>query len=151
MSELKLESQTLAKNSRGAARNGEKKYLIEQEASRSVEATLASLHSQAAGLSQQEAERRLAQFGPNEVAQEKAPPALLQLLMAFHNPFIYVLLALALVSFFTDYWLPLRAGDEGDLTGVTIICTMVTLSAMLRFWQEFRTNRAAQALKSLVR
>ncbi|MDU1575845.1 MAG: magnesium-translocating P-type ATPase [Pantoea sp.] len=151
MSELKLESQTLAKNSRRAARSGAKHYLIEQEADRTIEATLAHLHSQADGLSQQEAERRLAQFGPNEVAQEKAPPALLQLLMAFHNPFIYVLLALAAVSFFTDYWLPLRAGDEGDLTGVIIICTMVTLSALLRFWQEFRTNRAAQALKSLVR
>lgn len=151
MSELKLENQALAKNSRASARNAAKPYLIEQEAARTVEETLAHLHSHEQGLSQQEAQRRLAQYGPNEVAQEKAPPALLQLLMAFHNPFIYVLLALALVSFFTDYWLPLRAGDAGDLTGVIIISTMVTLSALLRFWQEFRTNRAAQALKSLVR
>lgn len=150
MSELKLENQALAKNSRRTAQSGAKTYLIEQEAGRTPEATLARLRTQTAGLSQREAERRLTQYGPNEVAQEKAPPALLQLLMAFHNPFIYVLLALAVVSFFTDYWLPLRAGDAGDLTGVMIITTMVTLSALLRFWQEFRTNRAAQALKSLV-
>ncbi len=32
-----------------------------------------------------------------------------------------------------------------------IILTMVSLSGLLRFWQEFRTNRAAQALKKMVR
>lgn len=151
MSEIKLESQTLAKNKRPSAKNAAKHFLIEQMSCCAVEATLQHLRSQREGLTRQEAERRQTQFGPNEVAHEKAPPVLVQLLMAFHNPFIYVLLALALVSFFTDYWLPLRAGDAGDLTGVTIICTMVTLSALLRFWQEFRTNRAAQALKSMVR
>jgi Mg2+-importing ATPase len=30
-------------------------------------------------------------------------------------------MALAVVSFFTDYWLPLRSGEETDLTGITII------------------------------
>ncbi|RPE02336.1 magnesium-translocating P-type ATPase [Candidatus Pantoea deserta] len=150
MSEIKLESQTLAKNKRPSAAKAATSFLIEQQACRSAEATLQHLRSTWDGLSSQEAQRRQARSGPNEVAHEKAPPVLAQLLMAFHNPFIYVLLALALVSFFTDYWLPLRAGEAGDLTGVTIICTMVTLSALLRFWQEFRTNRAAQALKSLV-
>jgi hypothetical protein len=72
-------------------------------------------------------------------------------LQAFNNPFIYVLMALAAVSFVTDYWLPLRNGEETDLTGIIIIVTMVSLSGLLRFWQEFRTNKAAQALKSMVR
>jgi Mg2+-importing ATPase len=85
------------------------------------------------------------------VAHEQAPPALIQLLQAFNNPFIYVLMALAAVSFVTDYWLPLRNGEETDLTGIIIIVTMVSLSGLLRFWQEFRTNKAAQALKSMVR
>ncbi|STW29608.1 magnesium-transporting ATPase [Klebsiella michiganensis] len=60
-------------------------------------------------------------------------------------------MALAAVSFVTDYWLPLRNGEETDLTGIIIIVTMVSLSGLLRFWQEFRTNKAAQALKSMVR
>lgn len=85
------------------------------------------------------------------MAHEQAPPALIQLLQAFNNPFIYVLMALAAVSFVTDYWLPLRNGEETDLAGIIIIVTMVSLSGLLRFWQEFRTNKAAQALKSMVR
>ena len=61
------------------------------------------------------------------------------------------MLTLAIVSFVTDYWLPLQDGDETDLTGVIIILTMVTLSGILRFWQEFRSNKAAEALKSMIR
>ncbi len=36
-------------------------------------------------------------------------------------------MALAGVSFITDYWLPLRRGEEIRLTGVLIILTMVSL------------------------
>jgi len=127
------------------------RYVIEAEAGCTPDATLARLRSDAQGLTDQEAAARLLACGPNEVAHDNAPPALIQLLQAFNNPFIFVLMALALVSFITDYWMPLRRGQETDLTGVIIIMTMVTLSGLLRFWQEFRTNKAAQALKSMVR
>jgi Mg2+-importing ATPase len=43
----------------------------------------------------------------NQVAHDPQPHALVQLLKALHNPFIYVLLTLAAISFVTDYWLPL--------------------------------------------
>lgn len=58
---------------------------------------------------------------------------------------------MASISFFTDYWLPLQEGGETDLIGVSIIVTMVLISGLLRFWQEYRTNKAAEALKSMVR
>ena len=58
---------------------------------------------------------------------------------------------LAAISFVTDYWLPLRRGEETDITGVAIMLLMVTLSGLLRFWQEYRTNKAAEMLKTLVR
>jgi len=126
-------------------------YRIEQEAGFTAQETLVRLCSQATGLTEEEAAARLHRYGPNEALHAKAPPALLQLLQAFSNPFIYVLMALAAVTFFTDYWIPMRQGEATDLTGLAIIITMVTLSGLLRFWQEFRTNKAAQALKSMVR
>lgn len=112
--------------------------------------TLQHLQSSEAGLTQQQAAERLARYGTNQIANEHAPHPLWQLLQAFNNPFIYVLLGLTAISFVTDYWLPLRHGEETDLTGITIMLTMVLLSALLRFWQEFRTNKAADALRSLV-
>lgn len=126
-------------------------YRVEQEAGFTADETLVRLCSQASGLTEEEAAARLYYYGPNEALHAKAPPVLLQLLQAFSNPFIYVLMALAVVCFFTDYWIPRQRGEESDLTGIAIILTMVMLSGLLRFWQEFRTNKAAQALKSMVR
>ncbi len=89
--------------------------------------------------------------GLNEVTHDKPPHALIQLLMAFNNPFIYVLAILAGISFFTDYWLPTSHGEDGDLTTVIIIGTMVALSGLVRFWQEHRSAKSAEALKAMVR
>ncbi|MBS0898595.1 magnesium-translocating P-type ATPase [Pantoea dispersa] len=151
MTDMKLNQEKKAWNTVRPARQKTARYLIEDEAAFTADETLLRLRSDALGLVEREAEARLQIYGRNQVEHDKAPPALVQLIQAFNNPFIYVLLALALVSFFTDYWMPLRHGEETDLTGVIIIVTMVTLSGLLRFWQEFRTNKAAQALKSMVR
>jgi len=151
MTDMKLNQEKKVWNTVRPARQKTARYLIEDEAAFTADETLLRLRSDALGLVEREAEARLQIYGRNQVEHDKAPPALVQLIQAFNNPFIYVLLALALVSFFTDYWMPLRHGEETDLTGVIIIVTMVTLSGLLRFWQEFRTNKAAQALKSMVR
>lgn len=124
-----------------------------REARNGLAVTLANLDASELGLTEHEAAKRLQRDGANEVAHDKPQPALLQLLKALHNPFIYVLLVLAAISFVTDYWLPLRAGDldDLDLTKVIIILTMVSVSGLLRFWQEYRSNKAAEALKAMVR
>ncbi len=126
-------------------------YAIEEEATNSIAQTLANLKCNRNGLTQDDADERLEQFGANQVAHDKAPHAFIQLIKAFNNPFIFVLMVLAAISFFTDYWLPRQSGEETELTGVIIILIMVTLSGLLRFWQEYRTNKAAEALKSMVR
>ncbi|MDQ9125698.1 magnesium-translocating P-type ATPase [Serratia fonticola] len=126
-------------------------YAIALEAKNSLDQTLANLNCNRIGLTQEDAQERLQYFGSNQVAHEKAPHALVQLVSAFNNPFIFVLMVLAGISFFTDYWLPMQNGEETDLTGVIIILIMVTLSGLLRFWQEYRTNKAAESLKSMVR
>lgn len=130
---------------------GSEPYAIALEAKNSLDQTLANLNCNRIGLTQEDAQERLEQFGINQVAHEKAPHALIQLISAFNNPFIFVLMVLAAISFFTDYWLPAQHGEETDLTGVIIILVMVTLSGLLRFWQEYRTNKAAESLKSMVR
>lgn len=121
------------------------------EAKNSLDNTLSKFQSNMLGLTQADAKSRLEKYGKNEVARERVPSAFVQLIAAFNNPFIFVLLILASVSFFTDYWLPLQDGDETDITGVVIILVMVSLSGLLRFWQEYRSNKAAEALKSMIR
>ena len=124
-----------------------------REARNGLAVTLANLDASELGLTEHEAAKRLARDGVNQVAHDLQPHALVQLLKALNNPFIYVLLTLAGISFVTDYWLPVSAGeaDDADLTKVIIIMTMVSLSSLLRFWQEYRSNKAADALKAMVR
>ena len=122
-----------------------------REAQNGLSATLANVRATTAGLTEQEAAERLQSDGYNEVAHDKPPHALVQFLLALHNPFIYVLLTLGVISFVTDYWLPERDGEEGDLTKVIIIGLMVGLSSLLRFWQEHRSAKSAEALKAMVR
>ncbi|MDC6133882.1 cation-transporting P-type ATPase [Burkholderia gladioli] len=64
---------------------------IVAEASRSLEDVLARLHTGTRGLTFSQAEDRLAQHGANEIAHDRPPHWLRQLLHAFHNPFVYVL------------------------------------------------------------
>ena len=122
-----------------------------REAQNGLSATLANVRATQDGLTELDASARLQREGYNEVAHDKPPHAIVQFLQALNNPFIYVLLTLGGISFVTDYWLPLQAGEEVDLTKVIIIMTMVLLSSLLRFWQEHRSAKSAEALKAMVR
>ena len=119
-----------------------------REAHNGLSATLANVRATLDGLTELDATARLQQQGHNEVAHDKPPHAFIQFLQALNNPFIYVLLTLGAISFVTDYWLPLQAGEEVDLTKVIIIMTMVLLSSLLRFWQEHRSAKSAETLKA---
>ncbi|MFF9016918.1 HAD-IC family P-type ATPase [Streptomyces sp. NPDC014870] len=101
---------------------------------------LADLAAGREGLDHREAAHRLQVHGRNVVAEEHAPGWAVQLVKAYCNPFIAVLVLLAAVM----YW-----QDPAD-PGVVILSTMVAISGLLRFWQEYRSGRAADALKALV-
>ncbi|MFK0292931.1 magnesium-translocating P-type ATPase [Streptomyces sp. NPDC090442] len=101
----------------------------------------------ARGLRQDEATERLERFGANTVAQERAPRFFVQLAKAFWNPFILILVALDAVMAWQ--WLQAPADEPFD-PGIAILGTMVLVSGVLRFWQEYRSGRSAAALRALV-
>lgn len=121
-----------------------------QDANKPIPYLLAKYSSTLDGMTEELAERRLLDDGPNEVAREEVPSFIVQLFKTFQNPFILVLSVLAIISFITDYWIPKQAGEETDISAVVIILTMIVLSSALRFWQEFRSEKAALALRSMV-
>ncbi len=109
---------------------------------------LQSLDSTEQGLSQQQAEQLLDKYGKNEIAHEKAPPWYRQLIQAFFNPFVGILMLLAAASFVTEYIFA-PAGEE-DLTALVIISALVLISVGLTFIQEYQANQAAEKLKAMV-
>jgi len=91
------------------------------------------------GLSTEEAEARIAQYGFNEIARERPISPLGRLWSHLKNPLVILLSILALVSWLT-----------GDLRAATVILVMVILGVVLRYFQEMRADKAAQKLKAMV-
>ncbi len=116
--------------------------VVAAEAFRGNEELLTALQTTPSGLDEEQISERLHRDGLNEVSHEKPPHWALQLLRAFKNPFIIVLLLLAVVEIFA-------APD--DLSGPIIIAVMVSVSVLLNFSQEYRSSRSAENLKAMVR
>ena len=122
---------------------------LKKASSATREAFLKMLQSTGDGLSENDVIEKRNVFGANEIAHEKAPSWYRQLFEAFLNPFIAVLIILAIISLVTDVLFV--APGEADYKTVIVVSVMVLLSSLLRFWQEFTSNRAAEQLKNMVK
>lgn len=79
---------------------------------------------------------------------EKKLHPLTMLIKAFINPFIGVLTALIIISYIIDVYI--AAPEEKDFTSIIIIASMVILSTILRFWQEYKASVSSEALQKMV-
>lgn len=129
----------------GYSFNSEKLLLT---ASQSNKRVYSFLNTRREGLYNTEVTNRLKEFGRNEVASEKSNNWFTMLMKAFINPFIGILMFLAVISIILDVFLALP--DEREWATVIIITTMVTLSGLLRFYQEWKSNKASETLKKMV-
>ncbi len=100
---------------------------------------LGTLGSHVEGLNTQEADALRVQYGLNEVEHEQPLPWWVHLWHCYKNPFNLLLTLLAVISWLTE-----------DMKAATVIFSMVVLSTLLRFWQESKSNKAADALKAMV-
>ncbi|HZJ58129.1 MAG TPA: magnesium-translocating P-type ATPase [Clostridia bacterium] len=87
-------------------------------------------------------------YGENIIIYDKDNTLAKRLAQAFINPFTLILIALAIVSIFTDIILADPA--EKDITTVMIITVMVLIAGVLRFVQETRSGNAAEKLLEMI-
>ncbi len=104
----------------------------------SIPETFELLGSNQHGLSSLAAEQKLLQTGPNELQESKKKSIALMLLAQFKDVMILILLAAAII-----------AGIVGDFTDSIVILIIVLLNAFLGFFQEYRAEKAMQALKQM--
>ena len=106
----------------------------------SIEPDEALLHLEttATGLSSVEAQKRLAEYGPNAIPEKKQRSLLAMLLGQFADFMIMVLLAAALISGFV--------GEPQDTIAILVI---VLFNAIIGAVQEFRAERAVAALREM--
>ena len=100
------------------------------------------------GLALEKVEKSRDEYGNNVLTHGRKNPVIKRLFSAFINPFTLVLLALAVVSVFTEVILA-APGDQNYAT-VIIIAAMVMISGGLRFVQETRSGNVADKLIGMI-
>jgi H+-transporting ATPase len=101
-----------------------------------LEELLGKLDASLEGLSQAEAERRLEQYGRNELPEEKVNP-LLQFLSYFWGPIPWMIEVAAVLTAVLRHW--------ADLI---IVAVLLMFNAVVGFWQERQAANAVEALKN---
>jgi sodium/potassium-transporting ATPase subunit alpha len=111
-----------------------------------IEEVFRNLVTSKQGLSSEEADRRLAEFGRNEITAMKRKPLVFRLLGQLTH-FLAVLLWLAaMLSFLSEY---LHPGEGMLMLGAAIVAVIV-INAIFTFIQEYRAEKALEALKKLL-
>jgi P-type Ca2+ transporter type 2C len=91
------------------------------------------------GLTQREANERLTVYGSNEIKAEKGISRAATFTKQFKDPLIIILLVATAISAFV-----------GELIDSTIIIAIVILAVTLAFIQEYKSDKAIEALKKMI-
>ncbi|UCG37174.1 MAG: HAD-IC family P-type ATPase, partial [Candidatus Bathyarchaeota archaeon] len=97
-----------------------------------------TLKTSSEGLSTEETQRRLEKFGYNELVERKRVTLLDILVNQFKDIFVIMLLSATVISFLI-----------GEIADALTIAVIVTLNAVVGFIQEYRSEKAMEAMKKL--
>jgi len=100
---------------------------------------LNKLQATASGLTTAEAKKRLTSYGANRLTPPKKSDALTLLVAQFKSPIILILLCAIGLSLFLH-----------NLVDASIILTIVVISGLLGFWQEYSASNAVGKLLAIV-
>ena len=103
-------------------------------------------HVDEKGLSSSKANQLIKNLGLNEIKQAKPKRWYNYFLESLFSPFNCILLGIVCILFYTDVYLP----ETPSFANITVIAILVTASTLLDFFEEYRSNKAAEELKQMV-
>ena len=103
------------------------------------EEALETLATSDGGLTEEEAQRRLEQYGPNEIREVKGKPLWVKFLSNFYHLFAIMLWVGGALSFVAQM----------PQLGWAIFA-VIFINAIFSFWQEFKAEKATDALKRMI-
>jgi len=113
--------------------------ISEEWHTKSTESVFSYLETSTDGLSQEEVEKRLAEYGPNQLPGVHTRSAFLRFIYQFHNILIYVLIVAGMVTAILEHWV-----DAG------VIFAVVLLNAVIGFLQEGKAENALRSIQQML-
>ncbi|MGL4989473.1 MAG: HAD-IC family P-type ATPase [Cetobacterium sp.] len=113
-----------------------------------IEKIYEQLETSIEGLSENVIDKKIQKYGINEIVKEKQKPIYIQFLLAFVNPFNSILFVLAIMSLFTDIVLVHK--KEKSWVSIVLILSLILVSSLIKFFQEYKSSKTAQSLKNLI-
>nr|CBH37257.1 probable cation-transporting ATPase, P-type family [uncultured archaeon] len=111
-----------------------------------VEEVLKALKTSPDGLSEEEVKKRFFSFGSNEIQEKRRTPLYIKFLKQFFNFFAILLWVAGGLAFLGEYLKP----NEGNLNLGIAIIAVIFINAIFTFYQEYKAERAAEALKKML-
>lgn len=98
------------------------------------------------GLSSKDAEESITKYGLNQIKQAKPKKWYNYFLASLFSPFNGILMGITLILIYTDVIL----SSPPSFANIVVILILIITSTLLEFFEEFRSNKAAEKLKELV-
>ena len=103
-------------------------------------------HVNEKGLSSKKANELIHNLGLNEIKQAKPKRWYHYFLESLFSPFNCILLGIVCILIYTDIYL----AETPSYANIIVIAILVTASTLLDFFEEYRSNKAAEELKQMV-
>jgi P-type Mg2+ transporter len=136
----KISSSTFTKEAKAPHNISEQEKLLIDICRSNTQEAITKLNTNLHGLTSEEAENRLDEYGRNELAHTKTLGFWGDMFNRIKSPLVIQLLAIAMVS-----------GIIGEVKSTIIVCFMVLLSVGLSYILDRRSNKAVEALGKRVK
>ncbi|MHA3963536.1 MAG: cation-translocating P-type ATPase [Candidatus Thorarchaeota archaeon SMTZ1-45] len=117
--------------------------------SNDVDYVLKRLETSTEGLSSEEAKNRLTEYGPNELVETGGISPLRMFLQQFMDPMVIILLIAIIISLLMSVLSSGESDHESGIIDAIVISAIVIFNAVFGFVQEYKSEKALEALKDM--
>lgn len=115
----------------------------------SNEDLLKKFNSSLDGLTKNQVKKNINTYGENDTKANKSDTVIIQFFKAFANAFVAILVIIAIITYLTNVvFVP---PSQQSWSQIYIILFLIVVGGVIKFFQEYRSEKAAEALKSFIR
>ena len=109
--------------------------------SKTINEVFEELRTSPKGLSNEEAGRRLSQYGLNEIKEKKRISPLKVFLQQFNNTVVYILIGAVIISSIIGFTKSSEPGFPEEFVEAVVIIVLLVVMAVLGFYREYNAEK----------